>query len=220
MKKIPCLFVRTFHGKSSFTITEEVTPGCEWVLAGEGIATRKWDGTACAVIGGVLHKRYDCKKDRKTGEYKVPPPGAVPCDAPDPETGHWPHWVPVGEGPEDQHHRAAWERDRERRWDTPLGNVMADGTYELVGPHFQGNPEVCETDRFVPHGAEPLGFCAISGIPKEGRTFERLREFLRCFQGEGIVFHHPDGRMAKIRRADFGFPWGRSPAGSGGGDKK
>jgi hypothetical protein len=24
---------------------------------------------------------------------------------------------------------------------------------------------------------------------------------------EGLVFHHPDGRMAKIRRDDFGFAW-------------
>ena len=24
---------------------------------------------------------------------------------------------------------------------------------------------------------------------------------------EGIVWHHPDGRMAKIKRRDFGLSW-------------
>ena len=48
MKKIPCVFKRIFEGKDK-GITEEVTPGCEWVLKGEGVATRKWNGTGCAV---------------------------------------------------------------------------------------------------------------------------------------------------------------------------
>ena len=52
MKKMPCLFVRQFHGRDHATLTEEVTPGCEWVLAGEGTASRKWDGTACMVRDG------------------------------------------------------------------------------------------------------------------------------------------------------------------------
>lgn len=61
MIKMPCLFVREFHGRDSFTITEQVTPGCEWVLAGEGVATRKRDGTACLFSRGILWKRYDAK---------------------------------------------------------------------------------------------------------------------------------------------------------------
>jgi hypothetical protein len=32
------------------------------VINGEGQAFIKRDGTACAVIGGVLHKRYDAKR--------------------------------------------------------------------------------------------------------------------------------------------------------------
>ena len=28
---------------------------------------------------------------------------------------------------------------------------------------------------------------------------------LHAFQFEGIVFHHPDGRMAKIKLKDFGL---------------
>ena len=48
MKKIPTLFKRTYDGPRIKGITDEVTPGLEWVLAGEGLATVKIDGTCCA----------------------------------------------------------------------------------------------------------------------------------------------------------------------------
>ena len=44
MKKIPTLFKRTYDGNRVKSITSEVTPGMEWVLAGEGLATVKIDG--------------------------------------------------------------------------------------------------------------------------------------------------------------------------------
>jgi hypothetical protein len=46
---MPCLFVRDFTDKRNPKISTDVTPGCEWVMAGEGVATRKYDGTACLV---------------------------------------------------------------------------------------------------------------------------------------------------------------------------
>ena len=193
MKKMPCLFVREFHGRD-FTITSQVAPGCEWVLAGEGKATRKWDGTSCAIINGELYKRYDAKKDRKTGQYKTPPEGAIPCGDADPLTGHWPHWVKVEERPEDQHHLKAWEALE--LWEDELD----DGTYELVGPGVNGNHDGFKVLTFQRHGEALVGL--------EGPlTFEGIREYLRETHIEGIVFHHPDGRMVKIRRDDFGFAW-------------
>jgi len=53
MKKIPTLFRREFN-RSDVTIFNEITPGCEWVLAGEGEATLKTDGACCAIIDGVF----------------------------------------------------------------------------------------------------------------------------------------------------------------------
>lgn len=181
MKKIPCLFVRVFDGPRKSTLTDEVTPGCEWVMNGEGTASRKWDGTACAVIGGVLYKRYDAKNG------KTAPTNGIPCQEPDPVTGHWPHWIPV-EVRDPWHVRAWRERD-----------YMADGTYELVGPKVNGNPEGLETHVFKRHGADVLDV---------SRTKEGIRAFLESNRMEGIVFAHPDGRMCKIRRADFGLEWG------------
>jgi hypothetical protein len=37
------------------------------------------------------------------------------------------------------------------------------------------------------------------------RTFDALREYLKPQDIEGIVWHHPDGRMAKIKKRDFGL---------------
>lgn len=188
MNKIPCLFTRLFDDRGRWlSISPEVTPGCEWVLAGEGVATRKRDGTACAVIGGRLYKRLDVKN------LPSPPPGWIPCERLDGKAK--PGWLPVGEGPEDRWHRETWEA---------LIEAAADGTYELCGPKVGGNPEGFEAHVFIRHGSEVL-----DSVP---RDFEGLRTYLSGFTGEGIVWHHPDGRMAKLRRDDFGFSWGRKGA--------
>ena len=91
MKKIPTLFVKLYDDKGRYIgISRNVTPGMEWVLNGEGIATIKYDGACCAIIGGKFYKRFDAKNGRKI------PDGAIPCqETPDPITGHWPHWVAV-----------------------------------------------------------------------------------------------------------------------------
>ena len=42
MKKIISLYQRNYNGDRQ--VRDEVVPGAEWVIAGEGVATRKWDG--------------------------------------------------------------------------------------------------------------------------------------------------------------------------------
>src|SRR4051812_20540845 len=56
MQKIISLFQRNYDGNR--LVRDEVTPGAEWVVAGEGVATRKWDGTCCMIRGAQLFKRY------------------------------------------------------------------------------------------------------------------------------------------------------------------
>lgn len=87
MKKMPTLFHREFQDHHVISISQEVAPGLEWVLAGDGVATEKIDGACCAIIDGVFYKRYDAKKDKR-GNMKLPPEGAIPCDDPDPVIGH------------------------------------------------------------------------------------------------------------------------------------
>lgn len=181
MKKIPSLFVR--DEKNRALVTDVVTPGCEWVLAGGGIATRKWDGSACMVKDGAIYKRYDAKRG------KEPPANFTPCQEPDPVTGHWPGWVPVGQEPDSRWFREAFDADK----------PLADGTYECVGPKVNGNPEGLLVHRLLRHGREI--------IEAEPRTFGGLDNYLRHANIEGIVWHHPDGRMAKIKARDFGIAW-------------
>lgn len=178
MKKIPTLFKRDFSSQGGRLVTPEVTEGCEWILNGEGVATLKWDGTCCLIKEGVLYKRYDAKHG------KQPPPGFIPAQEADPITGHWPGWLKVGEGPEDKYFREP-------------AVPTQDGTYELIGPKINGNRDGSESHVFKAHGD-----IILHDAP---RTFEDLKNYLEDFNYEGIVWHHPDGRMAKIKKSDFGF---------------
>ena len=186
MKKIPTLFKREFADHKIIGITDEVTPGMEWVLEGEGEATIKFDGACCAIIGGVFYKRFDAKKGRKI------PEGAIPCCEPDPITGHWPHWVKVDENnPADKWFVAAFENT----------NIDFDinATYEAVGPHFQGNPYYIPFDVLFKHGDKVVLFMR--------RDFESIRKYLETHKIEGLVFWKDGEPQCKIKRTDFGFEW-------------
>ncbi len=182
MKKIPSVFKRDYAGTRR--VYDEVVPGCEWVLNGEGFATEKIDGTSCLMREGKLYKRYDAKKGR------TPPPEWEAAEpAPNEHTGHWPGWLPVGDDPEDKWHRAALEANPD----------LPDGTYELIGPKVQGNPHGVDGHQLIKHGSTEL-----AGVP---RDFDGIRDWLADHPVEGIVWYHPDGRMAKIKRRDFGLDW-------------
>lgn len=78
-----------------------------------------------------------------------------------------------------------------------------DGIYEAVGPKIQGNPDQFPRHtlvRVVPPSIQLI-------VPNVPRSFDGLKAFLAGGAAEGIVFHHPDGRFAKIKRRDFGLPW-------------
>ena len=50
MRKIPTLFRRN---NQTHQVDPAITPGCEWVLRGEGRATRKVDGTGVLLRAGT-----------------------------------------------------------------------------------------------------------------------------------------------------------------------
>ena len=183
MRKIISLFQRNHDGDR--LVRDEVVPGAEWVLAGEGTATQKFDGTACFVWRAKLWKRYTVKRGR------TPPAMFTGASPVDPVTGKQVGWVPIGNGPEDQYHREALALGDGSRY-------FHDGTYELVGPNIQGNPEGFQHHALVRHGAYHL-----NGAP--ARTFEAIKAYLKETAIEGIVWHHPDGRMVKIKTKDFGL---------------
>ena len=175
MKKIISLYQRNYDGDR--LVRDEVVPGAEWVANGEGVATRKWDGTCCLIRDGKLFRRYEVKNG------KTPPENFEPASDVDSKTGKQQGWVPVTDDPSDQYHREAFDG-------------QPDGTYELVGPKIQGNPEGFETHMLVPHGKDVID---------APRSFDALKEWLATQDIEGVVWHHPDGRMVKIKAKDFGI---------------
>jgi hypothetical protein len=183
MKKIPTIFIRDMSRQPAL-VTPEWKEGCEWVRDGEGHATLKHDGTCCMVRDGNLFKRRELK-----------PGQAAPADFEqadyDDETGKTVGWVPVVEGnPDDKYHLEAF-----------AAGGFIDGTFELMGPKIQGNKSGFEKHVLVPHGTMQF---AENVVP---RTFDGLKAWLATQNIEGVVWHHPDGRMAKIKRRDFGLRW-------------
>lgn len=180
MKKISTLFKK--NPENLGRVINEINPENEWVFKGEGTATQKFDGTAAAIINGELYKRYDVKKGRSI------PVNAIECQGPDEVTGHHPHWVKCDpSNPEDRYFIEAWDKRSDKE----------DGTFELVGPKVQGNPERLAYHILIRHDCKSLDIPDLS--------FDGIRKYLEEKDIEGIVFHHPDGRMCKIRKKDFGI---------------
>lgn len=188
MKKISTLYKKDPNDLSR--VINEINPENAWVFTDEGVkATRKYDGTACAIIDGQLYKRYDVKRG------KTVPAFAIPCQEPDQITGHWPHWVLCDhDNPADKYHFEGFNSTTDQ-----YGAIPADGTYELIGEKVQGNPEKIQGHHLLKHGEHKL-----MGIVNP-LTFDGLRTYLEMVNMEGIVFHHPDGRMCKLRKSDFGI---------------
>lgn len=151
----------------------EVVPGAEWVARGEGVATRMWDGTCVKIEDGSPYVRYDAKDGKPT-----------PADF-DSATG----WVPAFGPNGAQLHKQLRE--------ALINQVdpLVDGTYELCGPKVRNNPEGFESHYLIPHGKHLLH--------SDPRTFEAIEAFLSSVDIEGIVWHHRDGRMVKIKTSDF-----------------
>lgn len=186
MRKIPTVFKRDPENMKH--VLTEVNPDCEWVLAGEGTATRKYDGTC--ILKDNLGEWW-ARREVKAG--RTSPAGFSEVST-DPNTGKTVGWVPIETS---SFHK--WFCDALEHNPGPYDA----GTYELCGPKVQGNPENFEHHLLVPHGAHTI----LLGEPV---TFERIRDAVLSFASaggwEGIVWHHPDGRMAKIKARDFSPP--------------
>ncbi|MFQ5850903.1 MAG: hypothetical protein ACE5JU_09980 [Candidatus Binatia bacterium] len=178
MKKIPTIFKR--NPERLQELLNERHPECAWVFEGEGKATRKYDGTAMLIDGGKFYKRREVKRGKPV------PLGFLEVES-DPVTGKKVGWVEVD--PNDPGDRWAMEAYRPD---------LKAGTYELLGPKIQGNPEGFDRHVLLRHAEAEV----YSSVP---RTMEGIRAWLSDKDIEGLVFHHPDGRMGKIKKRDFGM---------------
>jgi hypothetical protein len=182
MEKIPTLFERD----ERFRVVDRPRQECAWVFDGEGTGTEKLDGTnvRLTVRAGQLvrvEKRRNPSKAQK-------------------EQGIVDGWyVDAGGASEDR-----WILEAAQRTDV---STWPDGEHscEALGPRIQGNGLGLAEHLCVPFNLEVPEYAQVP------RTFEGLREFLATLESryapghlaEGIVFHHTDGRRAKIKRKDF-----------------
>ncbi len=180
MKKIPTIFERDWDGDRS-RVVNKPHPDCAWVFAGEGAATRKLDGQCCMIRDGKLFKRREIKKGQAA-------PPEFELAGFDEETGKTVGWLPVTDAAEDKWFVEAFNNT----------SYKSDGTYEAVGPHHQGGVDGDGVDTLLKHSEAAVFVDA-------PRTFEGLQDWLAGKNIEGLVWHHPDGRMAKIKLRDFGL---------------
>lgn len=193
MKKIPTVFRRDPEDMSR--VLDEWHPDCLWVRDGEGVATRKYDGT-CVRLEHVDGKvRGWARREVKRGRHQ--PPGFVAVET-DWVTGKTVGWEPIERSSFHKFYLEAIEPAIQ--FGALVGKLPPEGTYELVGPKINGNPEGAELHRLESHAnAERIDWAG-------PLTFESLREMALWLADEGVegvVWHHPDGRMAKLKGRDF-----------------
>jgi hypothetical protein len=98
------------------------------VLDGEGVATRKYDGTCVALDSDGWWARREVKPG------KQPPVNYQPIET-DEITGKTVGWEPIEQSAFAKFHAEAVENTRR------IGAGWPADTYELVGPKVNGNPE-------------------------------------------------------------------------------
>lgn len=190
MRKIPTLFVRDPDDRAH--VLPQITPGCEWALTEQHPATRKWDGT-CMMLDddGRWWARREVKADREA------PPGWWEVDY-DETTGKRTGWEPV-------------EQSGFARWHAQgLAGTLAviPGTYELVGPKINGNPEGVPDHMLWRHAAaQVLRLDPWPDPVPADEAHVALKDLLLALSDksgwEGLVWHHHDGRMVKLKARDF-----------------
>ena len=207
MKKIKSVFVVR---RDIQMATRDVLPESQWVLNGEGTATIKYDGTPVLIDDKKLYMRWNRKLKpvffkkwvRRKEQFQLNniitedmfvdlPDGAIRLESgPANITLHYPFWVPV-----------IGDNKHEKRFVDAFNALddKANGTYELIGKDVQGNPYNLNETKLVKHGSEVIAITDLS--------FNGIKDYFSTLNHEGIVWYHPDGRMAKLRRSHFNFDW-------------
>ena len=195
MKKIPTLFVRDKNNRKF--VTEVVSPACTWVMDGEGVATRKYDGTCVRIVhftyDGIPLVGVQTRREVKNGR---PLPKGFEVEDIDNFTGKTFGWEPYGQSGFTKFIDEALNLDEDGYADP---EHFPEGTYELIGPKINGNPEGVDSHQLIRHGADIIDI-------KVDLTYFWIKEIMSRFRTlgyEGLVWHHPDGRMAKIKVRDF-----------------
>lgn len=187
--KTDCPFVRFTNEKGEYVVRDEISPGFEWVFESGVRATDKLHGTNLCVH--IKNKEIVGIDNRATRLYFG---GPVSVKG---NSGKFLMGV-MNAG--------------NRGW---LDNGSHYG--ELIGPDINGNLHQTGEYLFVPFSRLYDGYHWNTWVQnKYPKTFESISEWFKelpslfskkCLKkdvlAEGLVFYHPDGRRAKLRRDMF-----------------
>ena len=189
MPKLECPFVRKMEG-NDYNVTDEIAEGMEWVFEDDSVmAIEKLHGTNVSIViqEGTVISVYN-----RTERIPFITKGKK--------------WIIEG-----------LLNSKERGYLEFLGDGQHFG--ELIGPKINGNPYKLDVHLWIPFS----GFCqkhlkykSWGKYPKDFNTISEwfkndLLPLYASMKGdkngfvEGIVFTHPDGRMAKIRKDMFSW---------------
>ena len=190
MPKLESVFVREMDKDGEYVVTEEITPGMEWVFKGdenEVLATEKLDGTDVSIIieNGQITSIWN-RKERIPFFSKTK--------------------IFIVEGVIEAFKRGYTE--------------LEDGQYfgEVIGIKLNGNPYKLEGHLWLPFNTYCREHLAYKSYHKYPKSFENIKKwffsdikdggifslFMRkkeiVMKPEGIVFHNlKTGEMAKLR---------------------
>lgn len=187
MPKLESPFVRK-EINGAYIVTPEITERYEWVFDDPGVlAIEKLDGTNVSIIieNGQITSIWNrtnripffCKGKRHILEGLLEAHERGYCDLPN---GQW------------------------------FG--------ELIGPKVNGNPYNLDKHVWIPFSTYAREHLAYKSWGKYPKTFESISEWFKTLMPlyamkkgdkegfvEGVVFTHPDGRMAKLRKDMFSW---------------
>lgn len=199
MQKIPLLFKTDEQRK--YVIPEVNVPA---VFEEPTIAHRKYDGTCMYFDGLSWFSRRSIKL------FHDKPEGFELVEV-DTTTNKGFGWEPVANSPFFKYWQEAMIKQ-------PLDCDILDtrdgmyepGTYELLGPKINGNPEKVKGHRLMPHSrAQQLGdiqMLELDLVQDPEEAYAELKRVLFYLPVEGVVFKDRNLKpLAKLRRKDFNF---------------
>ncbi|MBS3080446.1 hypothetical protein J4221_03170 [Candidatus Pacearchaeota archaeon] len=186
MPKIECPFVRELIN-GNYIVTNKIAEGYEWVFKDDSVmAIEKLHGTnvSIVIVEGTVIQVYN-----RTERIPFITKGKK--------------WI-----------IESLLNSKERGYLEFLGDGQHFG--ELIGPKVNGNPYKLKEHLWIPFkifAQKHLKYKSWGKYPKDFETisnwFKELIPLYASMQGdregfvEGIVFTHPDGRMAKLRKNMF-----------------
>lgn len=191
MPKLECPFVRKLMSNGDYIVTSEIKKGYNWVFEDESVmAIEKLHGTnvSIVIIEGQVIEVYN-----RTQRIPFINKGKK--------------WIIEG-----------LLNSKERGYLELLGDGQHFG--ELIGPKVNGNPYKLKEHIWIPFetfAQKHLRYKSWGKYPKDFKTISNwFKELIPLYSSmvngeegrknsfvEGIVFTHPDGRMAKLRKNMF-----------------